>query len=451
MMRRRDSLRLLGAAPALLSQGPKTPPNIIWITGEDMGPSLNCYGFRHTRTPNLDRLAGEGVRFTRAFTSAPVCSSSRSGFMTGVYQITSGAHHHRSHRKDGYQLPAGIRLVTDRLHDRGYFTCNVLDIAPNVRGTGKTDLNFTAPKPFDGTHWNQREKGQPFFAHINFQAPHKGPAFVEARKQKQLVDPKSLPLPPYWPDHPVVRDEYANFLDAINLLDTQVGATLDVLKKDGLLDNTIIAFFGDNGRCMIRGKQWLYDPGVHVPLIVRWPGNLKPGSKRDDLVSALDLTATTLEWAGVQLGAKDRMDGQSLFSGKPTRGQVFLARDRCDMTLDRIRGVRTVQYKYIRNYMPDRPYTQYNRYIEESYPTLGVMKELHKAGKLNAAQSLFMARQKPKEELYDLETDPHEIHNIIEVAKYRQPLAELRGALDEWLDHADDQGRFPEKAEAQAL
>lgn len=451
-MRRRQFTASLGLAPAVLCQPRQAPPNIVWITGEDMGPSLNCYGFRHTRTPNLDRLAAEGVKFTRAFATAPVCSSSRSGFMTGVHQVRSGAHHHRSHRRDGFQLPPGIRLMTERLRDQGYFTCNVGDIAPGVRGTGKTDLNFTAPKPFDGTHWNQRRPHQPFFAHINFQAPHKGPAFVEARKQARLVNPAALDLPPYWPDHPVVRDEYANFLDAINLLDTQIGVTLDALRKDNLLENTLIAFFGDNGRCLIRGKQWLYDAGVHVPLIVRWPeGGARAGAAADEIVTLLDLTATALDSAGVDLTSA-RLDGTPLFGPKHIkREHAFVARDRCDMTLDRIRAVRTVQYKYIRNYMPERPYTQHNDYIERSYPTLGVMKKLHAEGKLNATQQLFMAPRKPAEELYDIEADPHEVRNLIQSPRHRQPLAELRGAMDEWLEKIDDQGRFPEKPEARVL
>jgi len=451
-MRRRQFAAALGLAPAILSQPRKAPPNIIWITGEDMGPALNCYGFSGTRTPHLDRLAAEGVKFTRAFATAPVCSSSRSGFMTGAHQIRTGAHHHRSHRRDNFQLLAGARLVTDRLREQGYFTCNVLEIAPGVRGTGKTDLNFTAPKPFDGTHWSQRRPNQPFFAHINFQAPHKGPAFAEARKQAKLANPATLELPPYWPDHPVVRDEYANFLDAINLLDTQIGVTLEALRKDNLLENSVIAFFGDNGRCLIRGKQWLYDAGIQVPLIVRWPGaGLKAGSERDDIVTLLDVTATTLDCAGVDVTAA-RLDGSPLFGPKHVqREHAFVARDRCDMTLDRIRAVRTVQYKYIRNFMPERPYTQFNAYIEKSYPTLGVMKNLHSEGKLNATQQLFMAARKPAEELYDVIADPHEVRNLAQSPRHRQPLAELRGAMDEWLDKIDDQGRFPEKPEAQAL
>ncbi len=447
------SRRNLLAAPAFL-QRVNQPPNIIWLTGEDMGNQLGCYGFPHVRTPNIDRLASEGARFNNAFTTAPVCSASRSAFMTGVFQTTSGAHNHRSHRKDGYMLPSGIRLITDRLRDKGYFTCNVLEVAPGVGGKGKTDFNWNVKKPFDGTHWNQRKSGQPFFAHVNFQAPHKGPSFPRARKlMRPLIDPNKIDLPPYWPDHPVVRDEYANYLDAINLLDQDIGVTLDALKKDGLLENTIIAFFGDNGRCLIRGKQWLYDAGISVPLVVRWPGSdIKPGSVRDDLVMAIDLTATTLDMAGVQIPTDDKMDGQPLFGPKHRdRAQIFAARDRCDMTVDRIRCVRTQQWKYIRNFMPERPYTQHNEYIETNYPTLGVMKELHKNGKLNATQSLFMASRKPDEELYDLTKDPHEVNNLAAVASHQGAKQKLAAHLDRWIAASNDQGRIPEKPEAAVL
>ncbi|MFN7922722.1 MAG: sulfatase [Bryobacteraceae bacterium] len=448
-MQRRDFLGAV-TAPAFLQRARK-PPNIVWLTGEDMNPSVGCYGAPQMRTPNLDKLAEEGVRFTRTFTTAPVCSSSRSGFMTGVYQTTSGTHNHRSHRKDGYKLPDGVRLITDRLRDRGYFTCNPTKAAVDIGATGKTDLNWDAPKPFDGNHWNQRSAGQPFFAHINYQAPHKGPAFPLARKQRYLVDPAKLELPPYWPDHPVVRDEYANHLDAINLLDSQIGMTLDLLRKDDLLDNTLVMFFGDNGRCLIRGKQWLYDPGTHVPLIAWWPDSgISEGSVRDDLTLSLDITATTLWAAGIDIPAK--FDGRPLFGRKAsTRDHIITARDRCDMTVDRIRSIRTDRFKYIRNYMPLRPYTQYNEYIETNYPTLGVMKKLYEAGKLNAVQAQFMAPRKPDEELYDLKADPHEIKNLTHEPAMQPIRSELSARLLRWIDETGDQGQFDEKPSAQEL
>jgi arylsulfatase A-like enzyme len=439
--------RSILAAPFLnlRAQNRNDRPNILWLLGDDLGPQLGCYGHTLARTPNADRIAAEGVRFTHCFTTAPVCSASRSGWNTGVYQTTTGTHHHRSHRTDSYRLPDGVRLVSHRLKDAGYFTANVTGIAAGVRGSGKTDFNFNLDaKPFDGTHWSQRAKGQPFYAQINFTAPHKGPMWPEARKMAKLVDPAKVELPPYYPDHPVVRDEVANYLDAVNYWDTQVGVVLDSLKADGLLENTVIFVFGDNGRCLLRGKQWLYDPGTHVPLLVRWPGQVRPGTVRRDPAIALDITATTLEIAGVE---RPRwMHGQSLFSAKP-RSHVFTARDRCDMTVERIRAVRDGRHKLIRNFMPDRPRTQYNEYITRQYPTQTVIKELHAAGKLNAVQADWMAPRKPEIELYDHQADPHEVMNLAGQQRHMATQKRLEGLLEKWIEESNDQGRIPESPE----
>lgn len=451
MNRRRFSASALGAlagrAAAQVKPSGSNLPSIVWLTTEDMGPQLGCYGFPLTRTPNLDRLASEGVRFTRAFTTAPVCSSSRSAFNTGMYQTSIGAHHHRSHRADGYRLPDGVRLITEYLRERGYFTCNVRTAAPGVMGTGKTDFNFQVDRPYDGDDWSQRRPGQPFFAHVNFRESHKGPAFPEARKQKELVDPARVPLPPYYPDHPVVRDEFANYLDAISLADVKIGKVLKRLEDEGLASNTVVFFFGDNGRCLIRGKQWLYDAGIHVPLIVRWPRGATPGAVVEDPVSAIDIAATTLWLAGVEMPRN--MHGRPLFGpqARPRDG-VFAARDRCDMTVDRIRCLRTRHYKYIRNFMPERPYTQHNEYIEKNYPTLGVLKQLYAGGKLDQPQSLFMQPHKPDEELYDLVADPHEVRNLAGSTQHQEILRNLRASLERWIEETNDQGRFPEKPEA---
>jgi len=451
---------LAGAtAPAFVSAhslraAASTKPNIVWIIGEDMGKQLSCYGQPHVNTPNLDRLASEGVRFDQCFSTAPVCSASRSGFNTGVYQIATGTHHHRSHRKDGFRLPSGVELISHRMQEAGYFTTNVRQIRPGVQGSGKTDFNFTVENAFDAPHWRTRKPGQPVYAQINFTAPHKGPQFPRARREnKQLVDPNKLELPPYWPDHPTVRDEYANFLDAVNLLDSDAGALWEELKKDGLLDNALVFFFGDNGRCLIRGKQWLYDSGISVPLIAWASGDaaksfgLRSGQVRRDLCVSLDINATSLAAAGIE--TPKPFHGRPLFgAAAQPRPEIYAARDRCDMTVDRIRCVRTSRYKYIRNFMPGRPYTQFNQYIETSYPTLGVMKELHAAGKLNATQSLFMAPRKPDVELYDLQSDPHEVKNLAGAPAHKQVQTELAAKLDKWLVDVDDKGRFPEDPKA---
>ncbi len=440
----RRAAALALAAPALHLHA-QTKPNILWILGDDLGPQLGCYGHPLVHTPHADRLAAEGARFTHCFTTAPVCSPARSAWNTGVYQTTLGAHNHRSHRKDNYRLPDGVRLVSHRLRDAGYFTANITEVVPGHRVAGKTDFNFQVEKPFDGTHWRQRAKGQPFYAQLNFTAPHKGPFWKLARQQARLIDPQKVELPPYYPDHPVVRDEVANYLDAVNYWDTQVGATLQALEADGLLENTVIFVFGDNGRCLLRGKQWLYDAGTHVPLLVRWPGQVKPGTVRRDPVLSLDITATTLEIAG--LPRPSLFHGQGLFSGTKPRQHIFTARDRCDMTVDRIRAVRDSRYKLIRNFMPEKPYTQFNQYISDSYPTQQVIKDLHAAGKLNAIQAQWMAPRKPDFELYDHQADPHEVHNLAGLPQHRPTRDRLSRLLDQWIVDTRDQGRTPESPE----
>lgn len=442
-MNRREFSKLM-VAPAVVRAA--KPLNVFWILAEDMGPQLGCYGYPLVRTPNIDRLAAEGVRFTRAFTTAPVCSASRSALHTGMYQTAIGCHHHRSHRNDGYRLPEGVRLITHRLREHGYWTANIKTGIEGITGAGKMDFNFTAERPFDSTDWRERPADRPFFAEINFNEAHKGIAFKEARQQNNLVDPDRVPLPPYYPDHPVVRNEFANYLDAINLLDTKIGVVLKMLDDTGLAENTALSYIGDNGRCLIRGKQWLYDAGVHVPMIVRWPGVLKPATVREDPVNTLDMAATSLHLAGIEL--PQNLHGQVMLgTGAKQRDWVFCARDRCDETLERIRSVHTRDYNYIRNFMPERPYTQPNKYIEGSYPTLRIMKELHAAGKLNAAQSLFMAERKPDEELYDLLADPHEIRNLAGSPLHQHIVRELRSKLDRWIEDTQDRGRIPEKPE----
>lgn len=447
------SRRQILTAPAILtarSGSAADRPNLIWILGDDLGCQLGCYGDRLASTPNLDRLASEGVRFTKFHTTAPVCSASRSGFNVGLYQTTTGTHHHRSHRKDGYRLPEGARLITDRLREQGYFTCNVRAFADGVSGNGKTDFNFTAEKPFDGVHWKERKAGQPVYAQINFTAPHKGPSFVAARKRKSLIDPAKVQLPPYYADHPTVRDEMANYYDAVQLLDDQVGALLDKLKQDNLLDNTALFFFGDNGRCLIRGKQWLYDYGTHVPLIVRWPGVAKAGTVRDEPCISLDMTASTLAAAGISI--PEPFHGRPLF-GPAARPRDFIvtARDRCDETLDRIRAVYDGRYRYIRNFMPERPYTQPNAYITQEYPTQNVMKELYAEGKLNATQSLWMAPRKPPVEFYDTRSDPYEVKNLAESRDHGPLVARFAKRLDDWIGQTKDQGANPEPESARVL
>ncbi|MHB8900157.1 MAG: sulfatase family protein [Thermoguttaceae bacterium] len=438
---------LLATGAAIAADDPR--PNFLWLIAEDNGPEYGCYGYPLVKTPNVDRLAGDGTRYTNAFVTAPVCSASRSAFMTGMYQTTINAHNHRSHRADSYHVPAGVEVITQPFQRAGYFTTNVRTAAPGVTGSGKTDFNFEAESHFDGTDWNQREPGQPFFAQINFHETHR--KYPDTRGEHLSADKVSLP--PYYPDHPVAREDWAAYLGAIEELDRQIGLVLKRLDDEGLSQNTVVFFFGDNGQSHMRGKQWLYEGGIHVPLIVRIPekfrrdGQGQPGTVCDDLVSAIDFSASCMALAGVPL--PEKLQGQPFLGTAPkTRDFVVAARDRCDETVDFIRCIRTKQYKYIRNFHPERPYMQPNRYKETSYPMVNLMKELHAQGKLTPVQELFMAERRPPEELYDLSADPHEIQNLAASPEHQEVLADLRAKLEQWMIETNDQGRIAESAES---
>jgi len=419
-------------------------PNILWLIAEDLSPDLGCYGDRAVQTPNLDRLAREGMRFTNAFVTGPVCSASRSAIATGMYQTTIGAHNHRSHRDDGYRLPQGIEPFTRYLQRAGYHTSNVINAAPGVRGTGKTDFNFVTEDIFDGKDWAERRKGQPFYAQVNFSETHR----PFRRCPERPVDPARVEVPPCYPDHPWVRKDWAMYLETLQNLDTKVGKVLARLEQEGLAEDTIVFFLGDHGRPMPRDKQFLYDGGIRIPLLIRIPekyrpAGYQPGGVSDALVSAIDITATTLRLAGVEPPA--HMEGRP-FLGPGVRPREFIiaARDRCDETVDRIRCVRTRRFKYIRNFFPERPYTQQNVYKDVNYVTLAVMRQLQEAGKLTGPPSAFLAPRRPPEELYDLAADPHETRNLADDPKYRRTLDEMRGILDRWIRETGDQGQHPE-------
>jgi N-sulfoglucosamine sulfohydrolase len=448
-MKRRDFLKVTGgtAAAALFSGCSTAPekktsrPNILWLISEDTSPDFACYGNTTVKTPQLDKLASEGAMYTNAFMTAPVCSAARSAFMTGMYQTTIGAHNHRSHRNDGYSLPKPAALVTEYFRQAGYFTCNCDGL--NYKKPGKTDWNFTAPpNAFDGTDWSQRRPDQPFFAQVNFSLTHR--AFK--RDKRNPIDPGQVELPPYYPDHPVARRDWADYLESIQVLDTEVGVALTWLEKEGLADNTIVMYFGDHGRPHVRGKQWLYEGGIRIPLIVRWPGHIEPGTVVHDLISSIDLAPTSMSLAGIR--PPRHLQGYPFLGRRrKVRKYVFAARDRCDETVDHIRCVRSARYKYIRNYYPDRPYTQFNAYKKLQYPVLTLLQVLDKQGKLTPEQARFMAPTRPREELYDLQQDPFELHNLAHDEGHRKVLREHSAKLDEWIKATHDQGETPEPPE----
>jgi len=413
-------------------------PNVVWIVGEDLGPELACYGDSYAHTPNIDRLASQGALFRLAFTHAPVCAPSRSGLITGMYPTTIGSHHMRS------TLLVPPPTFTSYLRKAGYY----------VVWPGKTDFNFAVPPDaFDSTKdWLKQPPRQPFFAYINLFETHESQIRAPKDKFEKNVarlkpaerhDPSKAKLPPYYPDTPEVRRDWANYYDLVTAVDYRVADVLEALERQGVADNTVVFFFGDHGRGLPRGKRWVYDSGIHVPLIFRWPGRIKPGSVREDLVAFVDFAPTVLSLAGAEIPAM--LQGQ-IFLGPdavPERKYVFAHRDRMDETYDRIRAVRDKRFKYIRNYHPELPYAQRIAYMEEM-PTLQVWRRLNADGKLSGPSKLFFAPVKPPEELYDLEADPHEINNLAGVSQYEKKLNELRNALDDWIKKTKDLGAVPE-------
>ncbi len=436
----------LGTAIASI-QAAEERPNILWIITEDMGPELACYGTEQVWTPVLDDLAERGVRYSQAFTVTPVCSTSRSGFCTGMYPTTIGAHQHRTSDDYKQSLPDGVQPVTHWLEDAGYFTANVRTRNGKAFGRGKVDWDFAIDRPpFQGSRWEELKDRQPFYAQVNFSQSHRG---WGAPKK---ADPDKVVVPPYYPDHPLVRQDWAQYLDEITEVDGLIGDVLAALAEDGLDDNTIIFMFGDHGRAHVRGKQWCYDSGLRVPLIAYFPPDVgqpesfHPGTVDDRLIASIDITATTLDLAGIE--KPEKMQGRVFLgpNSEPDREFAFASRDRCDMTTFRIRTVRNQQYRYIRNFMPERPFLNLNLYKERSYPMIALMRQLHEAGKLDAVQDRLFDMTRPAEELYLIADDPYEIQNLAESddPRHQAALRQLRSELDRWIDETADQGAVPE-------
>jgi N-sulfoglucosamine sulfohydrolase len=446
-------LSALGIAVTLTALAPAAPatPNILWLIAEDMGPeALSLSGSPEARTPNIDRLAHDGVYYVQAHLGM-VCSVSRSSFMTGMYATTIGAQNHRT--ADKRPLPDGVRVLTEWLHDAGYSTANLVTLPPSFgfKGTGKTDWNFIPPaKAFDVANWSDLKTHQPFYAQLNFGETHRD------YHAPSRADPAKVVLPPYYPDHPIARADWARYLDSASELDRKIDLVLKQLETDGLADNTVIVFFGDNGASMVRAKQFCYEEGFHVPLIIRWPAKYpapagyQAGTSDSRFIEGIDLAPTMLEFAHVAKPPK--MQGR-VFLGEHTeaaREYSFGFRDRCDETAMRIRSVRDRRYRYIRNFTPEVPFLAANKYKEQQYPVWNLLKELHTAHQLTPAQEFLCQPRMPDEELYDLQADPDEIHNLATSTQpdHRKELEHLRTVLERWIIETDDRGRFPENVPA---
>jgi N-sulfoglucosamine sulfohydrolase len=401
-------------------------PNILWILIEDWSTDLSCYGTPLVQTPHIDKLAAEGIRFERAYTTAPVCSASRSAMMTGFHQNYIGANQHRT--ADKKPLPHGIKPIPQLLEEAGYYTATMIG--------AKTDCNFTTTgKLFMGKSWKERKAGQPFYVQATFGGTHRN--FV--RDPIRPIDADKVKLPPYYPDVPLARRDWANGLETVQVVDRQVGEFLRQLKDDGLEENTIVFFIGDHGRCHIRGKQFLYDPGVHIPLIVRWPEHIKPGTVSNELVSSLDICQTIVKLAGAK--PAHELQGLYLFGEDvPAREYIHYNRDKMDDTHDAMRAVQNKRFKLIHNLMPERAYCQLNEYKEKQYPMLALMNVLNMEGKLNPVQARFMAASKPEFELYDLKRDPYEINNLADDPGHAEIKSKLLAEINRWRKEINDEG-----------
>jgi arylsulfatase A-like enzyme len=425
----------------------KKRPNILWLVVEDMSPHWSCYGETVIRTPNIDRLAEEGALFKRAFVTCPVCSPSRSAMVTGMFQNTIGSHNHRSSYPGArVKLPAYMKLIPEYLKEQGYFTVNggpkktvyANDPSKKKKKLGKTDYNFVWDSAaYDSDDWQGRAAGQPFFAQIQLRGGK-----YRGAKVSNPVDPAKVKLPPYYPDDPVIREDWANYLNSVIYLDIEVSEILQRLEDEGVADNTVVFLWTDHGISHARGKQFLYDEGLHVPFVMRWPGVIKAGTVRQEMVSHIDISATSLYAAGIDVPAY--MEGQVLVGPDyKARDLIIGCRDRCDETLDCIRCVRTKQFKYIRNFHWDRAHLQPNRY-KNGKKIIKRMRELHAKGKLDALQAGLLGSTRPIEELYDLDADPYEINNLAGKAEYQGTLVRMRKTLFKWMQKSGDLGIIPE-------
>jgi len=418
----------------------KVQPNIVLFMAEDIGIDLPSYGTKGLQMPNLDKLAKNGIQFNRFYTNSPICSTSRTSLMTGMYQTSIGGHHHRDKTN---VLPEHIKPVTHYLRQAGY---TVLLGNELVYAKGrKLDLNFKTDKKnpvFDKK--KKIDANKPFFMQVQLKMTHRAPddTWQKVRKtSKHPVSTSDIEVPPYLPDHPDVRLDIATYYDTLEYIDNEISLVQQELQAQGVLENTIIIFMGDNGRCQVRGKSYLFEDGIHVPLIVAGPG-VAANQINNDMTDGIDLTASILHLAGAQV--PEHMQGQPLLNNPnyQAKDAIFAARDRHDEVVDNSRTVVEKRYKYIANFMPQVPWDARMAYYDlpTVRPILPLLRELHTQGKLNADQAYFFSEMKPREQLYDLENDPWELNNLADSTAHQKIKARLVKKLNQWIESSNDQG-----------
>ncbi|MCZ6631786.1 MAG: sulfatase [bacterium] len=430
-------------------------PNVLWLFIEDMNDWMSCFGDTVVETAHIDGLAASGVRFDRTYMPAGVCSPSRSAVITGMVQTTIGAHNHRSSVSnfrgmdmgadyDAILLPEGVKTIPERFREAGYYTFiegkqdyNFAYDATDLYDHDNRAMDFKGA--VDGSDWSGCPPDKPFFGQIQLRGG-KSIGLLEGPE----VDRASVPVPPYYPDHEIVREEIGLHYDCVLHTDRQVGRILSRLEEDGVLENTAVFLFSDHGMRLPRHKQFIYEGGHKVPLMISWPGGserVQPGTVRTDLVSGIDISATSLALAGI--GVPEGMEGQDLFgSNFVARDYVVAAKDRCDFTIDRMRTVRTQRYRYVRNFLMDRPYMQ-PQYRDGSN-FMELMRTMYANGELASEQAWFWAEERPEEEFYDCEVDPHAVHNLVDDPGFADVLQQHREILEGWISDTDDKGQYPE-------
>ena len=423
----------------------KDLPNILWIVSEDNSAYFTgCYGNSFATTPNIDKLASEGFTYTHAYAAHAVCAPTRNSILTGVYACSNGNENMRS----TYAKSDIVRTYPEYLREAGYYCTNNSKTDYN---TNSVDPNAIWDESSDKAHYKNAPDGKPFFAVFNSMISHESCLFMRGLipDDKLKHDPAKVVLPPYSPDIPEMRHDWAQYYDYVEKMDVWVGKLLKELDDSGLADNTIVMYYGDHGGVLPRSKRFLYETGTQAPLVIRIPKkyeylypNQKNGTKVDRLVNFVDFVPTLLSIAGVPV--PDYMQGNAFLGAQKTKDPeyTFMARQRMDERVDNVRAVRDNQYRYIRNYMPFRITMQHVKFLFLAQ-SAQAWEDAFYAGETNEVQSRFFM-EKPVEELYDTENDPWEVNNLAKDPKYAGVLKRMRKALDDWRLDIYDTGVIPE-------